>query len=371
MKKALITGITGQDGAYLAEFLLEKKYEVHGITRRASTSNTCRIDHLIDQKKIILHTGDLTDAASITRIIALVKPDEIYNLGAQSHVGASFEIPVYTAHATGMGIVHILEALRTLNLTHTKVYQASSSELFGSSAPPQSETTPFYPRSPYAAAKLYAYWMVINYRQAYHLFACNGILFNHESPLRGELFVTKKITQAVVNIIHNQQAQLTLGNLDARRDWGFAGDYVEAMWLMLQQENAQDFVIATQQSHSVREFVEKAFAFVGIDILWQGTGVHERGINAADNQTLITVDQALFRPTEVDYLLGDASKAQNMLGWKPRTNFDELVQLMMHEELKQFHTTNKGECHESNNGSISHRRPGLSTDRIPHPEKSS
>lgn len=342
MKKvALITGITGQDGAYLAEFLLNKGYVVHGIKRRSSLINTDRVDHLYQDPhqpnvRLHLHHGDMTDATNLIRIIQETQPDEIYNLAAQSHVQVSFETPEYTANSDALGTLRLLEALRILNLTKkTKFYQASTSELYGKAQEiPQKETTPFYPRSPYAAAKIYAYWVTVNYREAYGIFASNGILFNHESPIRGETFVTRKITRAVARIKLGMAESLYLGNLDAKRDWGFAGDYVEAMWLMLQQETPEDFVIATGETHSVREFVELAFAHVGISIKWQGRGVQEKGIDTTTGQVLVQIDPRYFRPTEVDFLLGDPTKAREKLGWKAKVTFPELVQKMVAEDLK-------------------------------------
>lgn len=341
MKKALITGITGQDGAFLAQLLLEKGYEVHGIKRRSSSFNTARIDHIYqdpheEDVRFFMYYGDLTDATNLIRIIQQVQPDEIYNLAAQSHVQVSFESPEYTANADALGNLRLLEAIRMLHLEEkTRFYQASTSELFGKVQEiPQRETTPFYPRSPYAAAKLYAYWITINYREAYNIFACNGILFNHESPLRGETFVTRKITRAVARIKLGLQNMLYLGNLHAKRDWGYAGDFVKAMWLILQQDEPDDYVIATGESHSVREFVEKAFQEVGISIEWEGTGVHETGKNAENGNVLIRVDPRYFRPTEVEFLLGDSSKARSRLGWKPEVSFDELVKRMVREDLK-------------------------------------
>ena len=342
MKKALITGITGQDGAFLAELLLEKGYEVHGIKRRSSSFNTARIDHIYqdpheEDVRLFMYYGDLTDATNLIRIMQQVQPDEIYNLAAQSHVQVSFESPEYTANGDALGTLRLLEAIRMLNLGEkTRFYQASTSELFGKVQEiPQRETTPFYPRSPYAAAKLYAYWITINYREAYNIFACNGILFNHESPLRGETFVTRKITRAVARIKLGLQNMLYLGNLHAKRDWGYAGDFVKAMWLILQQDEPDDYVIATGESHSVREFVEKAFQEVGISIEWDGTGVHETGKNAENGNVLVQVDPRYFRPTEVEFLLGDSSKARSRLGWKPEVSFDELVKRMVREDLKE------------------------------------
>ena len=323
-KVALITGITGQDGAYLAEFLLKKGYTVHGIKRRSSLFNTDRIDHLyqdIHERdiKFFLHYGDLTDATNLIRIIQQVQPDEIYNLAAQSHVQVSFETPEYTANSDGLGTLRILEAIRILGLTNkTRFYQASTSELYGKvQETPQKETTPFYPRSPYAVAKIYGYWITVNYREAYGMYACNGILFNHESPLRGETFVTRKITRAVARIKLGLQKDLYLGNLDSKRDWGFAGDYVKAMWMMLQQEQPDDFVIATGETHSVREFIEMAFEHVGIDIVWQGAGVEEKGLNAVTGAVLINIDPRYYRPTEVDLLLVDPTNAKEKMGWQP------------------------------------------------------
>lgn len=348
-KVALITGITGQDGAYLAEFLLKKGYIVHGVKRRSSSFNTERIDHLyqdfhdFDTRNFILHYGDLTDSTNIIRIIQETQPDEIYNLAAQSHVAVSFETPEYTANADAIGTLRILEAIRILGLTKkVKFYQASTSELFGSSLPPQNELTPFHPRSPYAIAKLYSYWITVNYRQAYSIFACNGILFNHESPLRGETFVTRKITRAVARIKYGLQEKLYLGNLDAQRDWGYAKEYVEAMWLMLQQEIPDDYVIATGQAHSVREFVEHAFAHIGITIEWQGKGIHEQGLDAQTKKQLVLIDPLYFRPTEVDYLLGDPQKAWHNMQWKAQTTFEELVKIMVDEDCKKLEQT-KGE----------------------------
>ncbi len=339
---ALITGVTGQDGAYLAELLLNKGYEVHGIKRRASSFNTDRIDHLYrdpheQDVRFHLHYGDLTDSTNLIRIIQEVRPDEIYNLGAQSHVQVSFETPEYTANSDAMGTLRLLEAVRIVGLTEkTKFYQASTSELYGKvQETPQSESTPFYPRSPYAAAKLYAYWITVNYREAYRMFACNGILFNHESPRRGETFVTRKITRAVSRIYLGLQNKLYLGNLDSKRDWGFAGDYVEAMWLMLQQEAPEDFVIATGETHTVREFVEKAFHEVDIELEWVGTGAEERGINKSTGQTLVAVDPRYYRPTEVELLLGNPAKAKSKLGWTPKITFEELVRMMVEADLRE------------------------------------
>ncbi len=340
-KKALITGITGQDGACLAEFLLEKGYEVHGIKRRASLFNTDRIDHLYQdphekELRFILHYGDLTDATNLIRIIQEVQPDEIYNLAAQSHVSVSFETPEYTANSDALGTLRLLEAIRILRLEEkTRFYQASTSEMFGQVREiPQKETTPFYPRSPYGAAKVYAYWICVNYREAYGMFACNGILFNHESPIRGETFVTRKITRAVARIKLGQQNRIYLGNLDSRRDWGYARDYVEAQWLMLQQEVADDYVIATGRQLSVRDFVNAAFAEVNIAIDWQGSGLDEKGRNAQTGEVLVEVDPRYFRATEVDTLLGDPTKARERLGWKAKTRFEEMVSEMVRKDLR-------------------------------------
>jgi GDPmannose 4,6-dehydratase len=351
-KSALITGVTGQDGAYLAEFLLEKGYQVHGIKRRASLFNTDRVDHLyqdphVSNRDFVLHYGDTTDATNMLRVIQSVKPDEIYNLAAQSHVAVSFETPEYTANADALGTLRILEAIRILGLDKSaRFYQASTSELFGKvQETPQTESTPFYPRSPYAVAKLYAHWITVNYREAYGMFACNGILFNHESPSRGETFVTRKITRAVARIALGLQERLYLGNLDARRDWGHARDFVAAQWLMLQQEKPEDFVIATGRQHSVREFVQIAFAQSGIDLRFEGSGVDEKaivdgvrevqGLTAAclPGSEVLWVDPRYFRPTEVETLLGDATKAREQLGWEPRIGFEELVEEMVREDL--------------------------------------
>ena len=339
MKKALITGITGQDGAYLAELLLNKGFEVHGIKRRTSLINTDRIDHLYQDphtkdRHFILHHGDLTDSSSLTRSIQLVQPDEIYNLAAQSHVAVSFEEPEYTANSDALGTLRILEAIRILGLeSKTRFYQASTSELYGMVQEiPQKETTPFYPRSPYAVAKLYAYWITINYREAYGMYACNGILFNHESPIRGETFVTRKITRALARIKLGLQDHLYLGNLDAKRDWGHARDYVEMQWLMLQQEHPEDFVIATGIQHSVRDFVNTAARELNMTISWRGEGVDEVG--SIGGMSVVKVDPRYFRPTEVETLLGDASKARKKLGWTPKISFEELVAEMVREDLK-------------------------------------
>ncbi|MCE5286503.1 MAG: GDP-mannose 4,6-dehydratase [Pelosinus sp.] len=341
MKRALITGVTGQDGAYLAEFLLQKGYEVHGIKRRSSLFNTQRIDHIYqdlheEDTLFRLHYGDMTDSTNLIRIIQDVQPDEIYNLAAQSHVQVSFETPEYTANADGLGTLRLLEAIRILGLEgKSRFYQASTSELYGLvQETPQRETTPFYPRSPYAAAKIYGYWITVNYREAYKMFACNGILFNHESPLRGETFVTRKITMAVAQIKLGLQKKLYLGNLNAKRDWGFAKDYVEAMWLILQQDKPDDFVIATGQTHSVREFVEFAFKEVGIEIKWQGEGIAEKGIDTVTGDCIVEVDPRYFRPTEVELLLGDATKAKEKLNWQPKTTLAELVSMMVQADMK-------------------------------------
>jgi GDPmannose 4,6-dehydratase len=338
-KKALITGITGQDGAYLAELLLEKGYEVHGIKRRTSLFNTDRIDHLYQDphdsdRRFVLHHGDLTDSSSLIRIIQQVQPDEIYNLAAQSHVAVSFEEPEYTANSDALGALRILEAIRILGLEKkTRFYQASTSELFGLvQEVPQRETTPFYPRSPYAVAKLYAYWITVNYREAYGMYACNGILFNHESPIRGETFVTRKITRALARIKLSLQDCLYLGNLDAKRDWGHAKDYVEMQWLMLQQENPEDFVIATGVQYSVRDFVNAAAKELGMEIRWEGEGVNE--IGSLDGKDIVKVDPRYFRPTEVETLLGDPSNAKAKLGWTPKISFEDLVAEMVREDLK-------------------------------------
>ena len=341
MKKALITGITGQDGAYLAEFLLDKGYEIHGIKRRASLFNTDRIDHIYQDYhekncNFFLHYGDLTDSMNLTRIIQEVQPDEIYNLAAMSHVAVSFETPEYTANADGIGTLRILEAVRLLGLTqNTKIYQASTSELYGLiQGCPQNEKTPFYPRSPYACAKLYAYWITINYREAYNIFASNGILFNHESPIRGETFVTRKITRGVAKIALGLQEKLYLGNLSSKRDWGHAKDYIEAMYLILQQDSPDDFVIATGTTTEVREFVRKAFAEVGIEIEFIGEGIQEKGAIKSCNGVVVEVDSDYFRPTEVDLLLGDSTKARQKLGWKPKYDLDSLIKDMMQSDIK-------------------------------------
>lgn len=336
MKKALITGITGQDGSYLAEFLLKKGYEVHGVLRRVSVSNTVRIDHLTAENKIKLHYGDLTDSSSVVRILAECRPDEIYNLGAQSHVAVSFEAPEYCTDVAALGVLRILEAVRMLGLSDCRIYQASTSELYGRvQEVPQNEQTPFHPYSPYAVAKQYGYWIVREYREAYGMFAVNGILFNHESERRGEHFVTRKITLAAGRIACGLQEKLYLGNLDSKRDWGYAGDYVECMWLMLQHEKPEDFVIATGVQHTVREFAELAFYYAGIDIEWRNTGMDEKGINKADGRTVIEVSRELYRPTDVVDLWGSPAKAKAVLGWNPqRTSYEELVLKMTEHDWK-------------------------------------
>lgn len=353
-KVALITGVTGQDGSYLAEFLLDKGYEVHGIIRRSSSFNTARIEHLYfdewvrDMKRnrsINLHYGDMTDSSSLIRIIQTTQPDEIYNLAAQSHVKVSFDVPEYTAEADATGTLRLLEAVRILGLERkTKIYQASTSELYGLVQEiPQRETTPFYPRSPYGVAKLYGYWIAKNYRESYGMFAVNGILFNHESERRGETFVTRKITLAAARIAAGQQDKLYLGNLDALRDWGYARDYVECMWLMLQHDQPEDFVIATGEQHSVREFTERAFAHVGIELRWQGEGVQEQGIDKATGRVLVEVDPKYFRPAEVETLLGDPTKAKTLLGWNPqKTSFEELVRIMVEHDVQYVATHREG-----------------------------
>ena len=347
MKKiALITGITGQDGSYLAELLIEKKYEVHGIIRRSSSFNTERIEHLyIDElisdlhsrRKLNLHYGDMTDSSNLIRLIQTIKPTEIYNLAAQSHVKVSFDLPEYTAETDGIGTLRILEAIRICGLEKTcRIYQASTSELYGKvRETPQTETTPFYPRSPYGVAKLYAFWITKNYRESYGMFAVNGILFNHESERRGETFVTRKVSQAVARILAGIQKKLYLGNLDALRDWGYAKDYVECMWLMLQHDTPEDFVIATGEQYSVRDFVERAFKLVGIEIIWQGKGINEKGTNKKTGKVIIEIDSKYYRPAEVQTLLGDASKAKNLLGWNPNgTSFDTLIEKMVKNDIR-------------------------------------
>lgn len=341
MKKALITGITGQDGSYLAELLLDKGYEVHGIIRRHSTICTDRIDHLYDdlslKDRFFLHYGDLTDSCNLMGVIQRIQPDEVYNLGAQSHVAVSFEVPEYTAEATGVGTIRLLDAIYQSGVK-CKFYQASTSELFGGlpGTAPQSEKTPFYPKSPYGAAKLYSYWITVNYRESYNMFACNGILFNHESPRRGETFVTRKITIAVAKIMAGKQEKLSLGNLNAKRDWGFAGDYVEGMWRMLQQEKPDDYVLATNETHTVREFVELAFAEVGVEIEWKGEGVDEKGYDKNTGKLLVDVNPRYFRPAEVELLWGDSTKAETKLGWKRKVSFRELVSMMVREDMKKY-----------------------------------
>ena len=344
MKTALITGITGQDGSYLAEFLLEKGYNVHGIIRRSSSFNTERIDPIAERfnkngaKLLQGHYGDLTDSSNLNRIMEIVKPDEIYNLGAQSHVKVSFEVPEYTADVDALGVLRFLDAIKASE-SDAKFYQASTSELFGKVQEiPQTETTPFYPRSPYGVAKLYAYWAIINYREAYNLFACNGILFNHESPRRGETFVTRKVTRAAARIKLGQQEKLSLGNLDAKRDWGYAPEFVEGMWLMLQQEKPDDFVLATGETHTVRELIERAFDYVGIEIGWEGDGENEQGIDRANGAVRVEIDPRYYRPTEVELLIGDASKAKRILNWEPKVKFEELVRIMVaadYDDLKK------------------------------------
>lgn len=340
IKKALITGITGQDGSYLTELLLSKGYEVHGLIRRSSTFNTSRIDHIFQDphtqgKKLILHYGDLTDSSNLSRLIESIKPDEIYNLGAQSHVRVSFDMPEYTGDVVGLGTLRLLDAIRESGVK-TRFYQASSSEMYGKvMETPQTENTPFYPRSPYACAKVFSYWTVRNYREAYGLFACNGILFNHESPRRGKTFVTKKITRGLARIKLGIDQKMYLGNLDAKRDWGHAEDYVYGMWLMLQQKNPDDYVLATGEAHSVREFAELAAENLGIDLIWKGKGVNEKGIDKKTGQVIIEIDPAYFRPTEVDLLIGDARKARKGLGWKPKVSFKELVKEMCEYDLNE------------------------------------
>ena len=337
LRRALITGITGQDGSYLAELLLAKGYEVHGVVRRSSSFNTARIDHLYEDphtpgRQLILHYGDLNDASSLNRLLRVVRPDEIYNLGAQTHVRVSFDTPDYTSEVTGLGALRLLEAVRELQI-RPRIYQASSSEMFGSAPPPQNELTPFHPRSPYAIAKLYAHWMTVNYREAYGLYAVSGILFNHESPRRGETFVSRKVTRAAGRIHHGLQERVFLGNLDAQRDWGYAREYVEAMWLMLQQPEPSDYVIATGETHSVRELCERAFARIGVTLEWRGAGTGEQGVDAKDGRVLVEIDPRYFRPTEVDVLLGDATRAKQALGWEPKVSFGELIDLMVDADL--------------------------------------
>jgi GDPmannose 4,6-dehydratase len=357
MKRALITGITGQDGSYLAELLLFKGYEVHGLIRRASTFNTGRIDHIytdphIPEARLFLHYGDLSDSGQLANLIYNIQPDEIYHLGAQSHVRVSFDIPEYTGDITALGTTRLLEAIRRSGIK-TKFYQASSSEMFGAAPPPQNENTPFCPKSPYSASKVYAYWMTVNYREGYNLFACNGILFNHESPRRGETFVTRKITRALADIIAGKQQKLYLGNLEAKRDWGFAPEYVECQWLLLQQDKPDDYVIGTGESHSVREFLEHAFSYAGIEIEWKGKGIKEKGIVHSLSSTssltlnvgdiLIEIDPRYFRPTEVNFLLADASKAKERLGWEPSVTFNDLVKIMVDSDMQLIGLTPPGE----------------------------
>lgn len=360
MKKALITGITGQDGSYLAEFLLSKGYEVHGLIRRSSSFNTERIDHLYldphnPNVRLFLHHGDLSDSGQITNLIYNIQPDEIYHLAAQSHVRVSFDMPEFTGDITGLGTTRMLETIRRSGIK-TKFYQASSSEMFGDSPAPQNEETHFRPRSPYAAAKVYAYWMAVNYRDGYNIFACNGILFNHESPRRGETFVTRKITRAIANILGGKQQTLFLGNLEAKRDWGFAPEYVMCQWLMLQQDRPEDYIIGTGESHTVREFLELAFNYVGIEIEWKGKGIHQKGIIKSldcrhqyptfckkEGDVLIEVDPKYFRPTEVDFLLADARKAKEKLGWEPKIVFKELVKIMIDSDTELIGLKSKGE----------------------------
>jgi GDPmannose 4,6-dehydratase len=339
MKKALITGINGQDGSYLTEFLLKKGYEVHGIIRRASVFTTERIDHLYQDPheknvKLILHYGDLTDSSNLNRLVEKIEPDEIYNLGAQSHVKVSFEVPEYTAEVDAVGTLRLLDAIKEAGV-RTRFYQASSSEMFGAAKEtPQKETTPFYPRSPYGAAKVYSHWITVNYREAYNLYACSGILFNHESPRRGKRFVTRKVTRAVARIHHGLQDELFLGNLNAKRDWGYAPEYVEAMWLMLQQDKPADYVIATGETHTVRELAAEAFKNIDIELKWEGKGAQEKGIDKKTGKTLVEIDPEYFRPTEVDSLVGDASKGKKELGWTPKVKFKELVKIMTESDLQ-------------------------------------
>ncbi len=357
MKRALVTGITGQDGSYLSEFLLSKGYEVHGLIRRASTFNTGRINHVyidphVSEARFFLHYGDLSDSGQLTNIIYNIKPDEIYHLGAQSHVRVSFDMPEYTGDITAIGTTRILEAIRRSGI-NTRFYQASSSEMFGSTPPPQNEKTPFHPRSPYAAAKVYAYWMTVNCREGYNMFACNGILFNHESPRRGETFVTRKITRAVANIVAGKQHKLYLGNLEASRDWGFAPEFIECQWLMLQQDEPDDYAIGTGETHSVREFVELAFNYAGIELEWQGNGINEKGFirslsssltaNLKVGDSVIEIDSHYFRPAEVDNLLADTSKAKEKLGWEPKITFKELVKIMVDSDMESIDINSPGE----------------------------
>ena len=348
MKKALISGITGQDGSYLTELLLEKGYEVHGIIRRSSSFNTFRIDHLYKNSKILnkslfLHYGDLTDSSNLNRLVERINPDEIYNLGAQSHVQVSFEVPEYTGEVDAMGTLRFLDAIRETGVK-TKFYQASTSELYGKVQEiPQTETTPFYPRSPYAAAKLYAYWIVVNYREAYSLFASNGILFNHESERRGKTFVTRKISVAVANIVLGNQEKLYLGNIDSKRDWGYAPEYVERMWRILQAKAPDDFVLATNETHTVREFIERAFSYLGEEIFWEGSEVNEKGRLKSTGKIVIEINPRYFRPTEVDLLIGNPQKAKDKLGWEPKVTFDELVKIMVQADYKKIKERSKNE----------------------------
>jgi len=349
MKKALITGITGQDGSYLTEFLLEKGYDVHGLVRKASVFNTERIDHLynnpeINDKRMFLYWGDMADSSNLNRLLEKIQPDEIYNLAAQSHVQVSFEVPEYTAEVDGIGVLRFLDAIKESNLkSKTRFYQASTSELYGKVQEiPQTEKTAFYPRSPYAAAKLYAYWITKNYREAYGIYACNGILFNHESPRRGRTFVTRKITEAACRIKLGIQDRLYLGNLDSKRDWGYAPEYVEGMWLMLQQEKPDDYVLATNETHSVREFVELAFKQLDMDIVWQGKGIEEKGYNQKTGKCLVEINPRYFRPTEVDILIGDYSKAKKELGWRPKTKFEDIIKIMVKSD---FDSISRREMH--------------------------
>jgi GDPmannose 4,6-dehydratase len=345
-KVALISGITGQDGSYLTELLLEKGYDVHGIIRRASSFNTFRIDHLYERedllnKRLFLHYGDLTDSSNLNRLVEKVNPDEIYNLGAQSHVQVSFEVPEYTAEVDAIGTLRFLDAIRETGV-NTRFYQASTSELYGKvQEVPQNENTPFYPRSPYAVAKLYAYWIIVNYREAYNIFACNGILFNHESERRGKTFVTRKISVGVSQIVNGNQQMLLLGNLNARRDWGYAPEYVEGMWKMLQVDQPEDFVLATNKTHTVKEFVEEAFRVLGEDISWQGTGINEKGILKSTGKAVVGIDPRYFRPTEVDLLIGDYSKAREKLGWEPKITFKELVRIMVESDFQKISNRSK------------------------------
>jgi GDPmannose 4,6-dehydratase len=342
MKKALITGVTGQDGSYLAELLLSKGYEVHGVVRRSSSFNRGRIDHLLNDpdigNRLQLHYGDVVDTSSINRLLHKIKPDEIYNLAAQSHVRVSFDIPEYTAQVDAVGTLRLLDGIRDLSLP-TKFYQASTSELYGKiQETPQTEKTPFYPRSPYGVAKIYSYWLTVNYREAYNMFAVNGILFNHESPRRAENFVTRKVTLSACRIKLGQQSKLVMGNLDAKRDWGYAPEYVEGMWRMLQHSEPEDFVLATGKTYKVRTLVERAFEIAGIPLKWQGEGVNEKGVNAKTGAVLVEIDPSYYRPTEVDLLLGDAGKAERLLGWKAKTSFEELVRLMVEADMKALTT---------------------------------